>query len=103
MWDVVDRGLAHGGVGRIPEGGKLEDAVAGLPPDKDTGDPTRCLVLSPPLLWSLLHFSSQAQVAVLTELLEGTYLLSVMGSSPLCTACVLSLELNDVSPPVRGR
>lgn len=37
VWDVVDRGLARGGVSRVPEGGTLEDAIAGLPPDKYTG------------------------------------------------------------------
>eukprot|EP00752_Nemacystus_decipiens_P007236 g6477.t1 len=31
VWDVVDKGLSRGGVGRVPEGVDLEDAVAGLP------------------------------------------------------------------------
>ncbi|CAM9600102.1 unnamed protein product, partial [Ectocarpus sp. 4 AP-2014] len=33
VWDVVDKGLAQGGKGRVPEGEDLEDVVAGLPPD----------------------------------------------------------------------
>lgn len=40
VWDVVDRGLAREGVGRVPEDGNLEDAVAGLPQDKNTGTTT---------------------------------------------------------------
>lgn len=39
VWDVVDKGLARGGVGRVPEGEDLEDAVAGLPPDRGPGEP----------------------------------------------------------------
>lgn len=38
VWDVVDKGLARGGVGRVPEGEDLEDAVAGLPPDRGSGE-----------------------------------------------------------------
>lgn len=38
VWDVVDKGLARGGVGRVPEGEDLEDAVAGLPPDSGSGE-----------------------------------------------------------------
>ncbi|CAM9222419.1 unnamed protein product [Ectocarpus sp. 13 AM-2016] len=33
VWDVVDKGLAQAGKGRVPEGEDLEDVVAGLPPD----------------------------------------------------------------------
>lgn len=38
VWDVVDKGLARGGVGRVPEGEDLEDAVAGLPPHSGPGE-----------------------------------------------------------------
>lgn len=38
VWDVVDKGLARGGVGRVPEGEDLEDAVAGLPSDSGPGE-----------------------------------------------------------------
>lgn len=37
VWDVVDKGLARGGVARVREGDDLEDAVAGLPPDAGSG------------------------------------------------------------------
>lgn len=35
---MVDKGLARGGVGRVPEGEDLEDAVAGLPPESGSGE-----------------------------------------------------------------
>lgn len=41
VWDVVDKGLAQGGKGRVPEGEDLEDVVAGLPPDHGSGKCTK--------------------------------------------------------------
>lgn len=37
VWDVVDKGLARGGVARVTGDDNLEDAVAGLPPEHDSG------------------------------------------------------------------
>ncbi|CAM9104254.1 unnamed protein product, partial [Scytosiphon promiscuus] len=45
VWDVVDKGLARGGVSRVPEGEDLEDAVAGLPPDSGSGRGGRSLAV----------------------------------------------------------
>eukprot|EP00903_Cladosiphon_okamuranus_P008926 g8544.t1 len=45
VWDVVDKGLAQGGVARVPEGEDLEDAVAGLPPDSGPGGGGRSLAV----------------------------------------------------------
>ncbi|CBN76796.1 RBEL1, Ras superfamily GTPase [Ectocarpus siliculosus] len=45
VWDVVDKGLAQGGKGRVPEGEDLEDVVAGLPPDHGSGGGGRSLAV----------------------------------------------------------
>ncbi|CAM9185978.1 unnamed protein product, partial [Discosporangium mesarthrocarpum] len=34
VWDVVDRGLAHGGVGRVDDGESLEDVMVGVKPTR---------------------------------------------------------------------
>lgn len=47
VWDVVDKGLARGAVGRVPDGEDLEDAVAGLPPVSGSGKAK--VTLTPPL------------------------------------------------------
>lgn len=47
MWDVVDRGLARGGVSRVPEDGSLEDAIAGLPADSGSGNTVVAFFLRP--------------------------------------------------------
>ncbi|CAB1117384.1 unnamed protein product [Ectocarpus sp. CCAP 1310/34] len=45
VWDVVDKGLAQAGKGRVPEGEDLEDVVAGLPPDHGSGGGGRSLAV----------------------------------------------------------
>lgn len=35
---MVDKGLARGGIARVPEGDDLENAVAGLPPVAGSGE-----------------------------------------------------------------